>query len=113
MDMRPDGKYVIFWRAKCRMTGREMKFQSATAWWPGSFDVMKDWVDKTFRNLDLLEYRPWDSLSEDKGRVLFPVPVQNVKFKVKIPNLAQPEPRKLSLLISRPLGGRSLLKGAR
>ncbi len=121
VEQGADGKYLIFWRAKCLVTGQEKKFKSLMPYFPMTFDVMKAFVDQFYRKLELLEYRPWNS-QEDAHRILYPVPVQHVKFDVPKPSLAQPEPRRLSLLIQQPakglpagaslLGGQSLLKGA-
>jgi hypothetical protein len=105
-----DGKCVVFWRAKCRVTGRELNYCTHMHELL-DFEPMREWVGKFFRNLELLEVRPWDA-AEDGHRVQYPVPIQHVKFDVKVPDLAQPERRKKSLFISRPLGGRSLLRGA-
>jgi len=98
MIVLPNGKVVIFWRAKCRMTGREQNFRSHMAGLL-PFDEMQVWVTKFFRNLDLLEVRPWDV--EDDHRINYPVPVQHVKFDVPIPDLAKPDPRRISVLIQR------------
>jgi hypothetical protein len=116
----PDGKIAVFWRARCRITGAEKFYRTHLAALP-EFEVMRLWVNEFYRNLDLLEVRPWNP-AEDAHRILFPVQKQYVKFKVPVPDLAQPDPRRRSLFVSRRsgarpfgaslLGGRSLLKGA-
>jgi hypothetical protein len=112
VEQTASGRYLIFWRAKCLKTGVERKFKTAAEWFPSSFDVWRTFVAQSFRDLELIEFRPW-STAEDGHRVLFPVPVQHVMFGVLTPDLFVPEPRRHSLLIqaSRLLKP-SLLKGA-
>jgi hypothetical protein len=107
----PDGKFVIFWRAWCSLTKRELTFRSHLGTVP-TFEEMKVWVDRFFRHYELREVRPWDH--EDEKRILFPVPVQNVKFRSPKFELAQPGRRRQSFGVpglagSSLLGGRSLI----
>jgi hypothetical protein len=98
MVVTPSGKVLVFWRAKCLLTGREENRQSAmNRLLP--FEQMREWVNTYFRNLELLEVRPWDP-AEDGHRTLYPVPPQHVRFHVPVPDLAKPDPRRISVLIS-------------
>lgn len=111
VEMTPEGKYLIFWRAKCTITGREENRVSAAPFWPGDFEVMKQWVSRFFRHLELLEYRPWSS-REDGHRIRYPVPPQHVQFAAPRPVLDRPAVGRLSLLVRNPLGLASMLRSA-
>lgn len=106
-----DAGPVTFWRAKCKLTGRELKFRTAFPP-PATFEAMAAWVGRFWRNLELLEYAPWDEAMHGGG-MLYPVPVQHVKFDVKTPDLFAPERNRVPVLISKPLGGASLFSHGR
>ncbi len=114
VEQAPDGRYLVFWVAKCRKTQRELTFKSFFPTWPASFEVMRDWVNQFHRDLELVEYRPWDSVA-DAHRILYRVPIQHVQFGITKLELDAPDPvrKSYSLFTSRSLigAGSSLLKG--
>ncbi len=95
------GNYLIFWVAKCRKTGRELTFRSGTRFWPANMDVMRQWVERFYRDLDLIEYRPWCQ-NEDGKRILYKVPRQHVEFGIIKPELDMPEPTRRSYSLFTP-----------
>jgi hypothetical protein len=89
---------TIFWRARCGVTGRELKFRTSRLY-VTTTEEMAAWVAKTYRGLTLLEWAEWSDA--EHGGVFYPVPVQNVKFDAPKPVLEMPDRRRVSLLISR------------
>lgn len=111
------GTHYYFWRARDTITGKEQNFRTRFHDHPPSFEAMRQWVQATHRHAELLEYRPWNA-AEDGHRILYRVPIQFVNWFVKKPDLAQPDPRRISRSLfsqrplgARPLGGRPILKG--
>ncbi len=114
VEQAADGRYLIFWVGKCLKTGRELTFKSTSPFWPASFEAMRDWVAQSHRDLELVEFRPWDSVADAK-RILYRVPIQHVQFGITKLELDAPDPvrKSYSLFTSRSLigAGSSLLKG--
>lgn len=106
----PNGKIVIWWRGKCRLTGKETKFISHLTSLPGTQAVMQEWVERHFHHLDFIDFEPWEERAHGHG-VLYPVPVQHILHDPKRPDVSRPDATRKSLLIqAKPLAGRSLLQ---
>jgi hypothetical protein len=89
---------TYFILAKCLITGEERKFRASNLHFANT-EQAREWVSTYFRNLELIRYEEWDEAAH--GGILFRVQRQYVQFDVPKPELAAPDPKRCSLLISR------------
>jgi len=86
--------FVVCWNA---MTQREESYVVAKFF--QTPEEAEAHTRRWHRNWEYRSHEPWSEQTHGH-RMIFPVPIQNVKFYVKKPDLERPDPRRKSVLIT-------------
>ena len=97
----------VFLLARDTATGEECRFKIADMPLLPP-EEMAAWVATFYRHLEYLEHRPWTDL-EDGHRLLYPVPLHNVRFNQRPLAEPRPDPRRRSIFLDNPQPRRLLI----